>query len=133
MVQLTREALPPALEWGEVLVGMRAAPVNPADQHVARTGGVYGRAQIAPPFFAGQDGVGVVAKVCWLRWSEQLWHRPLLQQWRWEVAPSVGCCLGDGVQEAARCPEHAAAWWLGVGAAAHSPACFWLAPADCPC
>ena len=63
VVKLTQEALPPALEWGEILVGMRAAPVNPADQYIARTGGVYGHAKNAPPFLAGQDGVGVVAKV----------------------------------------------------------------------
>ena len=63
VIQLTPYALPPALEWGEILVSMRAAPVNPADLYIARTGGVFGRTEASLPFCAGQDGVGVVAKV----------------------------------------------------------------------
>ena len=80
VIQLAPEALPPALEWGEVLVSMRAAPINPADLYSARTGGLYAAAKASPPFFAGQDGVGVLAKVgcrqgragawdAWLLWE----------------------------------------------------------------
>lgn len=30
-LELGTEALPPALEWGEVLLSVRFAPINPAD------------------------------------------------------------------------------------------------------
>ncbi len=61
--ELVSEPLPAALEWGEVLVTLQLAPINLADLHTARTGGVYGDDQSAVPFVAGHDGVGVVTKV----------------------------------------------------------------------
>ncbi|KXZ54060.1 hypothetical protein GPECTOR_5g168 [Gonium pectorale] len=56
--------LPPELEWGHVLVHIKAAPINAADLYTARLGGVYGE-DTAPklPYVVGHDGVGVVAKV----------------------------------------------------------------------
>ena len=62
-LELVSEPLPAALEWGEVLVTLQVAPINPADLYTARTGGVYGDKQSAVPFVAGHDGVGVVTKV----------------------------------------------------------------------
>ena len=38
-------------------------PINPADTYSARLGGIYGPDAATPPFVAGHDGVGVVAKV----------------------------------------------------------------------
>ncbi|KAK9829388.1 hypothetical protein WJX72_005534 [[Myrmecia] bisecta] len=63
VLELVSEALPPALEWGQVLVSMRAAPINPADVYTAQMGGTYGFEQVAAPFAAGSSGVGVVVKV----------------------------------------------------------------------
>ena len=59
------QALPPELEYGEVLVVLLAAPVTPGDLYSARLGGVYGPAAApgGPPYAAGHDGVGVVARV----------------------------------------------------------------------
>jgi NADPH:quinone reductase-like Zn-dependent oxidoreductase len=57
--------LPRELEWGQVLVNMVYAAVNPADTYSARLGGVYGDASVEAPFIMGHDGVGVVAKVSW--------------------------------------------------------------------
>lgn len=62
-LELVSEPLPATLEWGEVLVRMQYAPINPADTYTARTGGLYGDSQSALPFIAGHDGVGVVTKV----------------------------------------------------------------------
>ena len=60
------EDLPPALEWGEVLVSMRMMPINPADLYTIQTGGLYGLdpSQHASsfPFCPGHDGVGIVLK-----------------------------------------------------------------------
>lgn len=60
------EDLPPALEWGEVLVSMRMMPINPADLYTIQTGGLYGNdpsQHVAGfPFSPGHDGVGVVLK-----------------------------------------------------------------------
>lgn len=39
-LELGSEPIPPALEWGEVLLGIRYAPINPADLSVC--GGVGG-------------------------------------------------------------------------------------------
>lgn len=63
-LELVLEPLAASLEWGEVLVSMQYAPINPADVYTARTGGMYGDAQSTPPFVAGHDGVGCVTKVC---------------------------------------------------------------------
>ncbi|PSC70227.1 trans-2-enoyl-reductase [Micractinium conductrix] len=57
------EALPQGLEWGEVLLSIRYAPVNPADLYTVQTGGTYGESRLEPPFVAGHDGVAVVVKV----------------------------------------------------------------------
>ena len=63
VLEVVSEALPAALEWGEVLMTMQFAPINPADVYTARTGGVYGDQQSSLPFVAGHDGVGIVTKV----------------------------------------------------------------------
>jgi NADPH:quinone reductase-like Zn-dependent oxidoreductase len=60
---LSSVALPAELEWGEVLLSVRAAPVNPADLYTLSTGGLYGGDAVKPPFVAGHDGVAVVVKV----------------------------------------------------------------------
>ena len=52
------------LNWGEVLVSMQYAPINPADAYTIATGGMYGDDQVQPPFLCGHDGVGTVTKVC---------------------------------------------------------------------
>ena len=57
------EALPAELEWGQVLVSLRAVPVSPADLHTIQTGGSYGGSRRQPPFVIGHDGVGVVMQV----------------------------------------------------------------------
>ncbi|GIL48595.1 hypothetical protein Vafri_5076 [Volvox africanus] len=63
---LSLESVPlvPELEWGQVLVAVKYAPINAADTYTARLGGVYGN-DTAPklPYVAGHDGVGVVLKV----------------------------------------------------------------------
>ena len=66
-LELVSEPLAASLEWGEVLVSMQLAPINPADLYTARTGGMYGDAQSATPFVAGHDGIGFVTKVCHCR------------------------------------------------------------------
>ena len=63
MLSLSTEALPAALEWGQVLVSIRAAPINPADLYTNQTGGLYGSEAANTPFVAGHDGVAVVVKV----------------------------------------------------------------------
>lgn len=63
VLEMEPEAIPGQLEWGEVLVSMRAAPINPADLDTIQTGGVFGQDQAKLPFVAGHDGIGVVAKV----------------------------------------------------------------------
>lgn len=56
--------IPAELEWGQVLVSIRAAPINPADLYTIQTGGLYGSEPAAkPPFVPGHDGVGIVVKV----------------------------------------------------------------------
>lgn len=55
---------PAALAWGEVLVSMQFASINPADMYTIRTGGMYGDQQTQIPFVCGHDGVGVVEEVC---------------------------------------------------------------------
>ncbi|KDD73779.1 hypothetical protein H632_c1844p0, partial [Helicosporidium sp. ATCC 50920] len=62
LLSLSAEALPAGLEWGQVLVSMRFAPVNPADTYSIASGGVYGGERVDAPFVPGHDGVGVVAK-----------------------------------------------------------------------
>lgn len=62
-LELVSEPLPATLDWGEVLVSMQYAPINPADMYTARTGGVYGDTQSKTPFIVGHDGVGFVTKV----------------------------------------------------------------------
>ena len=56
--------IPSELEWGQVLVSIRAAPINPADLYTIQTGGLYGtEPSVPPPFVPGHDGLGVVVKV----------------------------------------------------------------------
>ncbi|GLC55887.1 hypothetical protein PLESTB_001040200 [Pleodorina starrii] len=63
-LSLESAPLVPELEWGQVLVAVKFAPISAADTYTARLGGVYGN-DTAPklPYVAGHDGVGVVLKV----------------------------------------------------------------------
>jgi len=63
-LEVESKPLPAALEWGEVLVSVRAAPINVGDI-TTTTFGVVGSARetVDVPFVAGHDGVGVVMKV----------------------------------------------------------------------
>lgn len=65
-LELVCEPIPQALEWGEVLVSVRAAPVNPADLFDVKTGGNVGGDPLKTPFIGGNDGVGVIVKVSFL-------------------------------------------------------------------
>lgn len=60
---VSAQAIPQCLEWGQVLISMRAAPISPADVYTASTGGVFGSDSVTIPYEAGHDGVGVVFKV----------------------------------------------------------------------
>lgn len=63
VLTLRSEPIPAELEWGQVLVSFRAAPINPADLYTIQTGGLYGTEPPAqPPFVPGHDGIGVVVK-----------------------------------------------------------------------
>ena len=58
-LELVCEPIPQALEWGEVLVSIRAAPINPADLYDVQTGGQRDAADaMKTPFVAGNDGLG---------------------------------------------------------------------------
>ena len=61
--RVVQEPLAETLSWGQVLVSVRAAPINPADIHAMQSGGLYGDAAVAAPFIAGMDGVGIVMRV----------------------------------------------------------------------
>jgi Alcohol dehydrogenase GroES-like domain len=63
VLAVTTEPIPVELLWGEVLVNIRAAPINPADLYTVATGGSYAGNHLSLPFIAGHDGVGVVIKV----------------------------------------------------------------------
>ena len=65
VVEVTSAPIGPELEWGEVLVNIRAAPINPGDFYAVQVGaGVMSDdATLKPPFVGGSDGVGVVVKV----------------------------------------------------------------------
>ena len=64
-LELVCEPIPQALEWGEVLVNIRAAPINPGDLYSVATGGAgsFGSEVLTTPFVSGNNGVGVVVKV----------------------------------------------------------------------
>ena len=48
----------------QVLINIRAAPINPGDLYTVHMGGAGSADTISkPPFIAGNDGVGVVVKV----------------------------------------------------------------------
>jgi mitochondrial enoyl-[acyl-carrier protein] reductase / trans-2-enoyl-CoA reductase len=59
VLTLGAEPIPAELEWGQVLVSIRVAPLNPADVMTIATGGAYGPddASMRPPFVPGHDGV----------------------------------------------------------------------------
>lgn len=59
----TSTASPAELEWGQVVVQMKYAPMNPADFYTVRTGGLYGFDKTECPLICGHDGIGVVDKV----------------------------------------------------------------------
>lgn len=64
-LEVITEAIPKELEWGEVLVNIRAMPINPGDVYNVKMGATpYSTEQDAPklPFVAGNDGLGVVVK-----------------------------------------------------------------------
>jgi len=64
VLELGSEPIPAELEWGEVLINVRAAPINPGDLYTVHMGGAGSADTIAkPPFIAGNDGLGVVVKV----------------------------------------------------------------------
>ena len=50
------------LEWGQVLIEMKYAAMNPSDFYTARTGG-YGPDTVSFPHNCGHDGIGTVVKV----------------------------------------------------------------------
>lgn len=64
ILSLDAVPIPPELTWGEVLVSVRAAPINPADLYTISTGGLYSGSDdsVQPPFVAGHDFVGIVVK-----------------------------------------------------------------------
>lgn len=62
---------PAHLRWGEVLVSMQYAPMNPADIYTITTGGTYGDDQAQPPFLCGHDGIGIVSKASFMHSSWQ--------------------------------------------------------------
>jgi trans-2-enoyl-CoA reductase len=63
VLKVTATPIPAALEWGEVMVSVRAAPISPADIYTARLGGEFGDEAVVTPYTAGHDGVGLVQKV----------------------------------------------------------------------
>lgn len=63
VLKLTSGRLPQALEWGDVLVNIRFAAINPADVYTAKMGGLYGSTKSKVPYIAGHDCIGVVVKV----------------------------------------------------------------------
>lgn len=65
VLTLDQKPIPHELEWGEVLVSMRAVPINPADLYTVQTGGLYGLESTPKdlPFVPGHDGIGIIAKV----------------------------------------------------------------------
>lgn len=65
VTELSSIAAPTNLCWGEVLVTMQYAPMNPADIYTITTGGTYGDDQVQAPFPCGHDGVGIITKVCY--------------------------------------------------------------------
>ncbi|WIA11729.1 hypothetical protein OEZ85_011824 [Tetradesmus obliquus] len=62
-LEMAAQQLPSELEWGEVLIEVKYAPVTPADIYTVRLGGVYDEDSKEPPFVAGHDAVAVVAQV----------------------------------------------------------------------
>jgi len=61
--EMVSDPIPPELEWGEVLINVRAAPINPNDLYNVQIGGAPSEEGQKPPFIAGSDGLGVVVKV----------------------------------------------------------------------
>lgn len=98
VLSLGAEDLPAELEWGQVLVSVRYAPINPADLYTVATGGTYGQESVKPPFVPGHDAVGVVVKVReggegmrWWWWC-RIVGLLLNESWiRMSVCASVGC------------------------------------------
>ena len=65
VVEVTSEPIGPELEWGEVLVNIRAAPINPGGFYAVQVGaGVKSdEATLKPHLDGGSDGDGVDVKV----------------------------------------------------------------------
>lgn len=62
-VTVSSKPIPAQLEWGEVLLSMKYAPIDAADTYTASLGGVYGGTSLTLPFVAGHQGVATVLKV----------------------------------------------------------------------
>eukprot|EP00899_Mesostigma_viride_P018506 jgi/Mesvir1/26657/Mv20446-RA.1 len=65
VVELSPEAIPSQLEWGEVLINMQCIPINPQDLYSCMVGrfSLLDGEDVAPPFIGGNDGVGTVMRV----------------------------------------------------------------------
>lgn len=61
--KVSASPIPAALEWGQVMISVRATPISPADIYTARLGGEFGDDKATVPYTAGHDGVGVVQKI----------------------------------------------------------------------
>lgn len=62
-VKLCSTSLPAELEWGQVLVSMKYAPIDAADVYSTAMGGLYGSATATPPYVVGHHGIGTIFKV----------------------------------------------------------------------
>eukprot|EP00775_Hariotina_reticulata_P002103 gene2103-2422_t len=62
-VEVVYQPLPAELEWGQVLVEAKIAPITPADVYTIRLGGVYDEDCRQPPFVSGHEFVAVVRQV----------------------------------------------------------------------
>lgn len=62
-VEVVSRSLPAELEWGQVLVEAKVAPITPADVYTIRLGGVYDEDHRQPPFVSGHEFVAVVTQV----------------------------------------------------------------------
>lgn len=64
VLELSSEPVPGELEWGEVLINIRAAAINPGDLSAVEAGKAEGGGEApSPPYVAGSGAIGVVVKV----------------------------------------------------------------------
>ena len=63
-IAIVSEPIPATLEWGEVLVNVRVAPINPADiRRSAEPDGSSAAGSLPLPHIAGSDAIATVVKV----------------------------------------------------------------------